>query len=110
MKSAVFNKDLIGPRSGYNYARQEDSLHIALQRLRIANRQFIRSLETHAHALKETEVGMIPRHRKHKVVLDRLDTLRRLQNHSIRRNLQHVRVEVRFNLAVLDAVLDIGLA
>jgi hypothetical protein len=78
VEAPILNEDLIGARAGHDHARQIDARHIALQRLRIANRQPVLALQAHAQCFKELEVGMIAGHGEDKVVLHGLAALGRL--------------------------------
>src|SRR5215472_4885361 len=109
MKSAVFNENLVGARSCHNDSRQVKTRHIALPRLGIADWPPILALELNAHALQKTKVGMIPRHRKHKIILDHLCALGRAQRHCVLCDFRDFGIEECLDLAVLYAVFDVRL-
>src|SRR4029077_17969353 len=61
-----------------------------------------------AHAAEEIEVGMVPSEREHKIVFQSKSSGRSAHRDIITADFVHRAIEVRYDLASLDAVLDVG--
>src|ERR1039457_7027715 len=97
VQAAILNEDFIGARTGHNHSSQVDARHIALQRLRVADRQPVVAFEAHTQLAQKVEVGVVASHGKDKIVLDRLAALGCLQSYRVWSDLYHARVEVRLD-------------
>src|SRR5665213_4106916 len=109
MKAPILNKDFIGTRTGNDHTCQVNSRHIAFKTSSIAARTSVRPFKANTERFKEGKVRMIAGHRKNKIVCHTHPALRRLKQDRVRQNLNNLRIEVRRDLAGLDAVLDVRL-
>src|ERR1700732_4672011 len=108
VKAPILNEDFTRLRSGDDHSGNVDSRNIRFQVLRIADRTKLFRRKFDAHAAEEIEVGMIPSKREHKIVFQMKSSRRSSQRDIVPSDFLHCAVEVRDDLARLDAVLDVG--
>src|SRR5438270_11097400 len=105
MKAAVFDKDFIGPRSGYDHSSDVNALHIAFERHGIADRTALLLREFDAHAAQKIVVRMVPDQRQDKIILQPDGSSRRVENDVVNADLLHRTAEVGDDPTVRNAIL-----
>src|SRR5579864_4739292 len=68
VEASILDEDFIGARAGHDYTRHVDSRHIALQRLRVANRAALLRRKLNSHAGQEVVIGVVAGHGENKIV------------------------------------------
>src|SRR5271157_925778 len=110
VESAVFDEDFARTHARHNHAREVNTWHAALERLRIDHWLLVVvAAEPASQAADELEIRMIARQGKDPVIRQRHLSLRRVEYDAVGRDLLHGAVEIRLHLAGLNAVLDVGL-
>src|SRR5437588_697923 len=107
VEAPVFDENLASMPPADDHARQMDPWHIALERIRIQRRLATFRIESHTQAFHEREIGMVAGQREHVSRGQSLLTGSIFDKHFVLRDLLHVRLEQRSNLAGLDPVLNV---
>jgi hypothetical protein len=109
MESPVFDEDLAGAIAGYDDTGEIDAGDVALERCRIADgATIIGGVQLDAEVLDEAEVGVVAGEGEDEVVGDDLGAFGGGEGHVIFRDAGDNCVEVGGDLAVLDAIVDVG--
>src|SRR5216683_3415480 len=107
VEAPVFDENLAGVPPANDHARQMDSRHIALKRVRIQRRLAAFRIEPHTQTFYEREIGVVAGQREHASRRQFLLTGSIFDHDFLARDLLDARLEQRFHLAGLDPVLNV---
>lgn len=109
VESAVFYEDFVGSLAGYDDSGEIDAGYVAFERCWVAEgATVVAAVELYAELLDEIEVGMIAGEGEDEVVFEGQRAFGRGEFDFIFGDVGDSAVEVRLDLAVFDAVVDIG--
>src|SRR3954468_15175228 len=106
VKTPILDEDLVCMYPCHDHAGQVNALAFTLERVHIRDRFRSDWIEMDPVMRHEFEIGAIPRHREHEVVLDGYFAFRRRENDVMRPDLFHGAMKVSLHFPRLNAVLD----
>src|SRR5438067_1135585 len=109
VEAAVLDEDFVGALAGYDDASEVDAGNVGFERGRVAEwAARVGLVQCDAEALDELEVRVVAGEREDEVVANRERAGRRLQRDLVFGDVGDAGVEVSRDLAVLDAIIDVG--
>ena len=109
VEAAVLDEDFVRPFAGDDDASEIDAGHVRFEGRWVADGAAVVGLvKLHAETLDEVEVGMVPREREYEVIRNGEAAARGGESDVVLGDVGDGGGEVRGDLPILDAVIDVG--
>ena len=109
VEAPVLDKDFVGALAGDDYTGEIDAGDVAFERGRITDRTtIVRLVQRNAEVFDEVEIGMVTGESEDKLIRDGYNTIGRGQGYIVFGDIGDGTIEIGFDLAVFDSVVDVG--